>query len=129
MADNREVRRLKAEIDRLRAKLHAAHDLLHNDRLNELHELLHCDSAADGSAPLPGQNVSIDAASRLHRFVTEFNGLCGQHRINACSVAFIPSAVKQGYVSIQLGGSVEVMNYVRQQMGMAPTIAVGDHDH
>ena len=40
MSDNRETRRLKAEVDRLRVKLHAAHDLLHNDRLNDLHELL-----------------------------------------------------------------------------------------
>lgn len=127
MADNRETRRLKAEVDRLRAKLHAAHDLLHNEKLNELHELLHCDSCEEASAALSGQNISIGSAARLSAFIPEFNRLCARHKINAAVAAMLPSAVKRGYVSVQFGGSVEVINWLRGQMGMAPTHAVGDH--
>lgn len=127
MSDNRETRRLKAEVDRLRAKLHAAHDLLHNEKLNELHDLLHCESCEEASEALAGQNIAVGSAARLAEFIPKFNRLCAEKKINACCVAMIPSATKPGYVSIQLGGSVEVINHVRQQMGMQPTHAVGDH--
>lgn len=132
MNDNRTIRRLKQQVDELRAKLHAAHDLLHNDRLNELHDLLHCsscDEAADALTPLPGQNIAVGAAARLAEFIPEFNRLCAAKKINAAAVAMLDSATKKGYVSVQFGGSVEVINWLRSQMGMAPTLAVGDHAH
>ena len=129
MPDNRETRRLKAEVDRLRAKLHAAHDLLHNDRLNDLHELLHCDSCEEAAEALTGQNISVGSAARLAAFIPAFNRLCATHQINAAACAMIPSAVRKGFVSIQFGGSVEVINWRRRSMGMAETKEVGDHAH
>lgn len=129
---NRKDRRneaMRQENERMRAKLLAAHDLLHNNKLNELHELLHCESCEEAAEALSGQNISIDAAGRLSRFVPAFNRLCATHRIDACCVAHLPSATKEGYVSIQMGGSVGVINWLRRQMGMKETLAVGDHDH
>lgn len=131
MSRARRLRRnkeLQLELDSYRAKLHAAHDLLHNNRLNELHDILHCSSCEEASDALSGQNISIGSASRLYEFMPEFNRLCARLQINAACVAFIPSAVRDGFMSIQMGGSVEVIQWVRKQMGMDPTLATGDHD-
>jgi len=129
MSDNRTIRRLKQQVDALRAKLHAAHDLLHRNELNALHDLLHCESSDEAADALTGQNISVGAAARLAEFIPAFNRLCAEKKLNACVVAMLDSATRKGYVSVQMGGSVDVINWVRREMNMAPTLAVGDHDH
>ncbi len=115
---------LRDEITALRATIHAAHDHIHNGRVEEAHEALHCQTGGDSKQPLPGQNIAQDDAARIDRFIRAFNALCIEHDTMAASVVLVPSATKPGYVSIQLGGHVPTIQYLRQAMGMAPTNAV-----
>lgn len=122
------IRQLSDENAQLRAKLLAAHDLLHNNKLNDLHDLLHCDSCDEAEAVLNGSNISIATGDSLARFATAFNRQCTEYRMLASWTALVPSATKPGWTSIQMGGCVEVINWLRAEMGLAPTRAVGDHE-
>lgn len=115
------------ELYRLRATIALVHDHLHHNRINEAHEALHCESAKEASEALGGSNISIDSASAILLFSQEFNRLCAKRKVDACWVALVPSATRRGWHSMQMGGSVTAINWVRQQMGMGPTTAVGDH--
>jgi len=119
--------RLLAENNRLRAKLLAAHDLLHNNKLNELHDVLHCESCEQAEEVLSGMNITVDTGNRLSLFASGFNRLCAEHRVMAAFTAWVPSAVTPGYTSIQMGGSVDVIQWLRREMGLKPTHAIGDH--
>ena len=125
--EQKRMEKLLAENRTLRARLLAAHDLLHNNKLNELHEVLHCESCDEAEAVLNGMNISIGTGDSLARFATAFNRLCTQHRMLASWTALVPSAVKPGFTSIQMGGCVEVIQWLRAEMGLAPTNAIGDH--
>src|ERR1043165_6522993 len=109
LKDQKRIGKLLSENRVLRAKLLAAHDLLHNDKLDELHEVLHCDSCEQAEQVLSGMNVTIGQGDYLARFATAFNRLCTQQKILASWTALLPSATKLGYTSIQMGGCVEVI--------------------
>lgn len=121
------MRQLLAENRQLRAKLLAAHDLLHNNKLNELHDVLHCESCDEAEDVLSGMNITIETGNRLSLFSSEFNRLCATHRVLAAFTCWIPSASTPGYTSIQMGGSVDVIQWLRREMGLKPTMAIGDH--
>lgn len=127
LKDQKRIEKLLAQNAALRAKLLAAHDLLHNNKLNELHEVLHCESCDEAEQVLNGMNITIGAGDSLSRFATAFNRLCSQHKMLASWTALVPSAVKPGYTSIQMGGCVEVIQWLRAEMGLGPTHAIGDH--
>lgn len=112
----------RGEIERLRAALTTAHDHLHAGRVDDAHESLHC--AVRGEAVRP-ENVSVKGAAALTVFMGRFTDLCRELDMNAAAVCMLPSASRPGYVSIQLGGSVQVIKELRAMMGKTPTITAG----
>lgn len=126
MSDTIEV--LQSANVSLRASIHAAHDHLHHGRIDEAHEALHCGGEHhEDDDVLPGQNINAGTAATINGFIGGFNGQCQKLGLNAAIVAFLPSATRAGHMSIQLGGSVEVIQWLRERLGMGPTRAVGDH--
>lgn len=127
---NRQRDAAQAESKRLRALVHAVHDLIHQGRIDDAHETLHCESChtaerALNRGALLNQNITTDDADRLAAFIDAFNELCGEHRANACAVVVLESATKRGHVSVQMGGSVNAIGVVRRMMGLPPTNAIG----
>lgn len=110
----------QAELRKLRAAVATAHDHLHQGRVDEAHEALHCGQGD----PRPA-NFTSDAAASLLRFGQRFNELAQQHDLIVAWVALVPSASRPGFVSIQIGGAVPAIQEIRRQMGMAPTRAAG----
>ena len=119
---------LEEENASLRAAIHAAHDHLHHGRIDAAHEALHCGGEHGESEVLPGQNINVATAAKINGFIGGFNANCQKLGLSAAIVAFLPSATKPGYTSIQFGGSVEVIQWLREQLGQGPTLAVGDHE-
>ena len=110
------------DITALRAALHTAHDHLHHDRIDQAHQALHC---ALGEAVLDTGNVSATDAAALQSFVVAFNQLAQGHGLLACTVVFVPSATKEGFTSIQMGGNVYAIQSLRHLLGAGPTTAAG----
>lgn len=109
----------------LRAQLAAVHEHLHAGRIDAAHEAIHCSERIDPEAALMGTNLAPTTAENGLRFAQRFNALCAEHSIQAGYCAFFPSATKAGYTSIQLGGNVQVIQWLRSEMGAGPTRAVG----
>lgn len=116
-----------ARIKVLEATIAAAHDHLHNGRIDEAHEALHCHAGHDVDKPLPNQNITINAAATLQEFSGKFNELCLACGVSACWVSIVPSATVKGFSSIQIGGNVDTIQTVRQLMGAGKTLGVGNH--
>lgn len=115
--------KMREELKRLRATISAAHNFLHQGNVDAAHEALHCGKSHAEAK----QNIAVDDASKLQVMAEKFNHFCQANDIDACWVALVPSATREGFVSMQIGGCVEVVNHVRTSMGLPPTIAVGDH--
>lgn len=118
---------LTEEIVGLRARLNLIHDHLHHERFNEAHAVCHCDNVEDLGKPLPGSNISQADGATLELFAHDFNTMARQVDLMACWVAFIPSAARAGFVSIQIGGNVNAIQQLRLMLGMPETKAIGDH--
>jgi hypothetical protein len=112
---------LREEIIKLRATIHAAHDHIHNGRISEGHEALHCGANEQIDEALQGQNITQDAAARILRFTEDFNALCVEQGVPAAMVILVPSATMDGAMSIQVGGHIPTVQWIRHMMGKGPT--------
>lgn len=112
----------RVEVQRLTATLHVVHDHLHQGRVDEAHEALHC--SIGGDAPDTG-NITLADAATMQRFAGAFNRLCLEHGVMAATVTMVPSATVPGAMSIQLGGHVPTIQALRQMMGKPLTHAAG----
>lgn len=113
-----------AKLRKLEAAIGAAHALLHAGQIDEAHNALHC---GVGGEDVASPHLDPSSTANLHRFGSRFNKLAADAGLVVAWIALVPDPAKPGFMSVQIGGAVTAIRYVRQQMRLASTIAAGDH--
>lgn len=111
------------ELERLQAALCAVHNHLHAGDVNLAHEV--CEQAIAG-ATVSQPNLSVEQSSDVHQFSAEFIALGKRWGMSVAFVAFLPSASKPGYTSVQIGGEVRACKML-EEMFNTPSIFQGEH--
>jgi hypothetical protein len=106
----------RGELRRMLVTLHTIHDHMHAQRFDAAHEAVH---RYEGGGEVHPENVCMDDAALVAVFSQRFNALCRELRLNAAYIVPCASISKEGYVSVQIGGHVPTIQFVRAQMGLA----------
>lgn len=111
------------ELTRLRSAIATIHNHLHAGNVNAAHESCEC-AMSGGVVSQP--NLTIPDSAKSQVFAARFNALCEELEIHAAFFAMLPSSRMRGFVSVQIGGEVEMCKLLETRLG-GHSVYQGEH--